>query len=1076
MKKEIFYILFSILLSQMSVVQAQKAVIRGKITEKSSGESIPGASIFETDAQNRIIGGTVSDINGNYVFEISDSQHMITVSSIGYSNQTFNVNNRTEINIALEEQSTALDEITITAKSAANEMTGVPQRDQTGSVTRLDMSELAGVAGSSAADALQGQVSGLDITSSGTPGGGSSLVIRGMGTIGNANPLIVIDGIAQDVRIEDFNFAAADERDLGQLLNIAPQDIQTIEVLKDAATTAIWGSKGANGVLMITTKTGTKGKIRFNYNYELGSNRQPPSVPMLNGDEYVTLQLEEWHNARGVYDIPDEIAFNVNYADFYNYSANTNWIEEITRNSLTNDHYFQMTGGGSKSRYLTSVNYLDEKGTTINTGFKRLTTRVNFDYELSDDVLITTNFKYANSLKEDNYIVTGVNVEGDRSVNIREMAYVKAPNMTVWEFDEAGLPTGEYFTPIESYQGSGNDYFNPVAIGNLGMNDRLENSIENNFKISYTPYYWLRFRETLSFMYLNTKANKFLPSSAIGADWLDSDINKADERNGSDIKLFSRTQIFIQPFLRSKNHDLIISGAWEMERKQSQYIELRTSNGPSIFMSDPSNGAPFSRTSSSSQEFTLYGALASMNYKFKDRYLFTFNMRGDASSVFGESNRWGVFPSVSGAWRFSEEPFMQSLNFLNESKLRLSWGQAGRAPNNPYARYATYSTEGQYMLEPVIIPSQIQLSRLRWETLTSVNAGLELSLFDNRLFVTAEVYKKITKDLLHSNYTIPSFTGYNRLRYYNGGELENKGWEYYMQWIALKKKDLSWMISFNVSRNNNSFLSFPENFVEEQGTSVENGVYPIKAELGKPVGSFFGFRYLGVYSTDEEAYARDANNNIILDGVGNPIPVTFNGSYRFQAGDAKYEDINNDGNIDIMDAVYIGDSSPEYTGGFSSTFRYKQLNVTLNFHYRLGFDIVNGVAILTQGMNNKHNQSKAVLNRWRWEGQDEENMLPRAYMDHIANNLGSDRYVEKGDFLRFNSLNINYRLNSPIAKKINVDGIELGFRIRNVLTFTRYSGQDPEIIPRESNPFWMGVDNARTPVPRTFTMTAKINF
>jgi hypothetical protein len=284
------------------------------------------------------------------------------------------------------------------------------------------------------------------------------------------------------------------------------------------------------------------------------------------------------------------------------------------------------------------------------------------------------------------------------------------------------------------------------------------------------------------------------------------------------------------------------------------------------------------------------------------------------------------------------------------------------------------------------------------------------------------------------------------------------------------------MINFNISRNINTFTEFPPNFVEEQGTAIENGVYPVKAELGKPVGSFFGFRYQGVYSTDEDAYARDANGNVIVDGNGDPIPMTFNGVYEFEAGDAIYEDINKDGNIDILDAVYIGDSSPEYTGGISSNFRYKKLSVAVNFHYRLGFDIVNGVAILTQGMNNKHNQSKAVLNRWRWEGQDEEGLLPRAYMFHTANNLGSDRYVEKGDFLRLNSINLNYRLTPEIVQQFNITSIDLGFRIRNVITFTNYSGQDPEIIPKESNPFWMGVDDARTPIPRIYTLSLKVSF
>lgn len=1039
-------------------------IIRGRVTEKSTGEPLPGVNIIELDNQNRVVGGVISDINGNYVFEVSDAEHPIRVSYIGYESQTFQIGARTNIDIELDQKATEFEEVTITAEYEANSLTGVAERDQTVSSSKIDMEELRGEAVTSAAEALQGQVSGLDIISaSGAPGSGSNIVIRGMGSLGNTNPLIVVDGIPQDIKTEDFNFAAADQHDLGQLLNIAPQDIQSVEVLKDAASAAVWGSKGANGVLLIQTNTGSKGKIKFNYQYKTSANIQPPSIPMLNGNEYITMQLEEWHNAYGLYDIPPEISYDKNYVDFYNYSANTNWIDEITRNSYTHDHFFKMSGGGQRSRYYTSINYQKEHGTTINTSFRRFSFRANFDYDISDNLRFTTNFIYGNTFREDN------------PENIRWMSYIKAPNMSIWEYDEKGNPTGEYFTPIESYQGSGTRYFNPIAISNLGMNDIQGNQIQNNFKIDYNILEWLKFSQNISFSYDNNKGNRFIPSSAIGADWLDRHNNEADENNSMNIRLLSRSQLYFFP-LKGRIHSMTGVLMWEMEEKNYEMMRIRNGRGPSIYMADPSIDAPISWMNSRSRQSRLFGAFSSLSYKFRDRYIFLVNLRADGSSAFGANNQWGMFPSFSFGWRFSEENMFKSLNFLGDSKLRFSWGQSGKAISDPYATYAYYETSDRYMENPVIVPAQIQLANLKWQTITSWDLGIDINLFSQRVYIQADVYNRLTKDLLWDNYTIPGSTGYEELEYFNGGELQNIGWEYYMRGTAIDGENLQLSLNFNISQNINSFVSFPDNFKREIGTSIENGTYPQKAEEGKPIGSFYGFRYLGVYPTDEDAYARDVNGNLMRDSNGDPIPMSYKETYEFKGGDAIYEDINHDGKIDIMDAVYIGDSSPEFIGGFGSVIKYSDFIASFHFHYRLGFDIVNQVALETEGMLDRNNQSKAVLHRWKREGQNEEGLLPRAYMNHPCNNLGSDRFVERGDFLRLNTVNVAYRLPQALAGRLNLSTVEIGLNIRNVLTFTNYSGQDPEIGRVGKDPFWLGRDNARTPPPKIYALRINFNF
>lgn len=1074
-QRSLILLIFYFLIPLSGLFAQEKAVIRGRVIEKSTELPLPGVTIIELDENNRVVKGAITDINGNYNIEVTDVSHDIQVSYIGYISQVFKIGNRERINIELETERTQLDEVVIVAKTEGNSLTGVASRDQTGSSVKVDMADLSGQAGVSVASALQGQVSGLDIVSaSGAPGSGSSIVIRGMGSIGNTNPLIVIDGIPQDVSSQSFDFSSADQYDLGQLLNIPPQDIKSVEVLKDAATTAVWGSKGANGVLVIETNKGVKGKIKFNYQYKLGANIEPPSIPMLNGDEYITLQREEWHNAYGIYEIPPEIAYDRNFSDYYNYTANTDWIGGITQNSFTNDHFFKISGGSANSRYYTSMNYYDEVGTTINTSFQRFSVRANFDYDISDKLRITTNLNYTNTYREDNPR-TQLN-----NMNVRQLSYIKAPNMSIWEHDENGILTGEYFTPIESYQGAGDLYLNPIAISNLGMNDVKGNTIENNFQLNYFIYNWLTFRESLSYSYSNNKSNSFIPSSAIGADWLDWQNNRSDERNNMNNRLLSRSQLFFFPFRGSKDHSMTSVLMWEMEEKSGENLILINQKSPSMYITDPARSSPNlpqGYVGSSSTKSRLFGALASINYKFKDRYLLTANLRADGSSRYGGNNQWGFFPSLSLGWRFSEESFFQPLNFLGESKLRFSWGQAGKGIDNAdYPTFSYYETSGQYIDEPVISPIQLQLNNLQWQTLTSWNGGIDINLFRERIYISADIYKKLTNSLLWQNYSIPGSSGYTSLKYYNGGELQNVGWEFYTRGTVIKRDKLDFSLNFNISQNINSFESFPDNFNLIQGSDIGNGIYPRKAEVGKPIGSFYGFRYLGVYASDEDAIARNKFGEILVDANGVPIPMTFNETYQFRGGDAIYEDRNYDGKIDILDVVYIGDSNPEVTGGFGSSLKYKQFSASVNFHYRLGFDIVNQVAIESEGMLGRNNQSTAVLNRWKRQGQDEEGILPRAYINHPCNNLGSDRYVERGDFLRLNSVNFNYRINRNIAERFKLSNLEIRAMIRNLITFTNYSGQDPEIGRVSTDPFFLGADRAQTPPPKIYSLAINMNF
>jgi len=1074
-KKTIILILA--LCSFTGVFAQQKTTIRGKVIDQKDKSPVIGATIVESDKENRVVNGSITDIDGNFVYQMKNPQNSMKVSVIGYQSKVFKPDPNKSVVIELTSSDIELNQVTISAKAKSdNQLTNIDERDNASSAVKIDLMEMKDQGITSAADALQGKISGLDIISaSGDPGSGSQIVIRGLSSIGNNKPLIVIDGIPQNNVADNFDLSSADSEDISNMINIALQDIKSITVLKDAASTAVYGSKGADGVLLIDTYRGRLGKVQFDYQYKNSMNFQPPSIPMLSGDEFVMLQLEEWHNSKGVFTVPSEIAYNKDYVDFYNYSANTDWLGAITRNSITHDHYFKISGGGEKTRYFTSFSYVDEGGTTINTSSRRFSTRVNLDYFLSKKLMFSVQFSYANQQRDGN-ISFDVNGE-DR--NIRQMAYLKAPNMSIFEYDAYGNPTGEYFTPINSYQGNGTDYYNPVAVARLGKKDSNENSLENTFRLKYNIKDWLIFRETVSFQYSGTKQNNFLPYNAIGSDWLAWTVNKAEEGNNLYSAFKTETQLaFDLPF---NNKDHVVSGAtsWITNQSSYEWMNIQSNRTPSTNIQDPAVGAQINWIGSGSGENRDLGALLNLNYKYKDRYMLQGNLRADANSAFGANNRWGLFKGISFGWRFSEEEFLSAWDsWMSDCMLRASWGISGRPPGDAYARFATYESTntGNYIQNPAIVPTRIQLDNLKWESISSTDFGLELNLFKDRFYLEGDIYRKLTTDLLFEKYNIPTSSGYSQLKFFNGGELENFGWEIMTNYKIIRTKNSVLTVDFNISQNVNSFTKLPENYNTEKATSIGNGEYPKRIVAGEPIGSFFGFRYKGVYATDADAIAKDADGNILYDNENHPIPMTYKGTYVFRGGDAMYEDINHDGKIDLNDAVYIGDSNPDFIGGFGTSYKYKQFDISFQFHYRIGFDIINMVASQTEGMNGRNNQSKAVLSRWRVQGQNEEGLLPRAYLDHPANNLGSDRYVEKGDFVRLSNIKVGYRLSQDVCKKLGLQSASLALSARKLYTFTNYSGQDPEIGQDASDPFWIGADYAKTPPPRMVTVSFSVGF
>lgn len=1084
MKNRLLLLALFTLLGSVTVLAQSKFIIRGRVMSGDDKQPIMGANIIELDEAERFINGTITDFNGNFTFEVTSSNARIKVSFIGYKSQDLMVNNRPIINVTMLPDVEQLQEVAVVADvvSDDNPLRAIPRRNMTGSSSKVDLTQMEEIGVSSADEALQGQIAGVDIVmNSGDPGSGSSIVIRGMGSLGASKPLIVVDGIPQDVTIDDdLDFASADAEDIGELVSISPTSIASIEVLKDAAETAPYGSKGADGVLLITTKKGTRGKPVFRYSYKFTGYKQPAEIPMLNGDEYVMLQLEQLFAPSGQsLDIPDELAFDPTYIDFYNYSQNIDWLEEIREQSPTaNDHNFEVSGGGDKTRYYSSVGYLDQSGTSLNTNLKRLSTLIKLTYNVSSNLRFDAKFDFTNT---DRMYTPDIEYESRKFRSVKAMAYIKAPNMSIMEYDSYGNQTGEYFNPIESYQGDGYGYFNPVALAQLSEGKIGQNQIAPTFTVTYNIDNHLKYTGTVAYKFLSKKSGTFIPYNAIGASWVDKKNNSNGESDLSAAQLYTRNQLIYNNVFAGK-HTVVLSGTWETSQKDNTNFYVGTTLSPSTSFRDPASNSVIDGLSSSFDQGRDLGGLISGNYVYDDRYIFNGSIRVDGNSQFGDDKRWGTFPSLSAGWRMSNENFMKGLNFVEDFKWRMSYGVSGKAPGTAYGRFATYGTPSNsaYIYNPIIVPQNIQLTKLRWQKVSQVNFGADMSFLEKgKLFVKFDLYHKVTTDLVHKDYDIPTSSGFSKLARYNGGELRNKGYDIEMNYRIINTKIWKFSVGANTSKNINSYEALPDNYVLVKDENLDNAKYPRKAVLGEPIGSFYGVKYKGVYSRTSDIHALDNNGKQLYDLAGKAVELSYEtagATGTFEQGDAIYEDLNNDGRIDNYDVTYIGDSNPDFMGGLNTSLSYKNVRLSLGFYGRLGQDIVNRTAINTQNMSGIDNQSKAVLHRWRKPGDGENYLvLPRAYRSHKSNYLGSDRFIEDGSYIRLNNVSLKYDVPKEFCDRINLKTVSLAINVRKLYTWTNYSGQDPE-VRIGSDPFWMGEDAARTPPSRQITFNLNVSF
>ena len=1095
------------------------------------------ANITEVDANNRIVSAAQTDFNGNFSMEIKSTKNKLRISFVGDKTKTISLGDKDVYDIMLEADSHTIQEVVVKGTRMGSGGLFIPKREVSVAQQTFDMSSVEGMAFTSADEALQGEIAGLDIVSnSGNLGSGTTMRLRGVTTInGDAQPLIVVDDRIFDNPDETFDFSTATDEQYASLLSVNVEDIASIQVLKDAAATAVWGSKGSNGVIQITTKRGARGKTRVNFSYKFTGTWQPDGYKLLNGDDYTMLMKEEFYNPNQAANATTNIAelnYDQSWSEYENWNNNTDWVKEVKQFGQMHSYNLNLTGGGQKAQFRISAGYDHQTGSIIKQTLDRFSTRLVLDYNVSDRIRFSTNFALTYTNNNQNYS------------GLLGIAQKLAPNMTVYRQNADGSNTDEYYlmNPVAAtgqspYTGNYSssqmskirDLGNPIAIANLAWKKDQTYRITPNFTLKYellgidSNKSRLTFTGRVDFDIYARSVPTYYPAALTTNKWTDKSYNKSTNAESNRFQMSARAEMAFTPYFRNKDWFSTMLVRYEMTTSKSNSQEIKLYSLPDDITAPTAPGALEEMTSGNSRSNSQY-LLYNGHLSYKERYILGFSLRADGDSKFGPKNKWAYFPGVSARYNIIDEGFMKPLRdkFLSMMALRASWGVNGKAPSADYLFYSAYKTSGvgNYgngnTVFPITTIDGLKLDDLRWEKTTSVNLGFNLGFFNDRIEVDFDWYNKNTNDLLMQGVKIPSTTGYASLKYANVGKMNNQGWEFNISGKKiLQIGKFSFDASLNVAQNFNEIKEMEQRVLDAINTewsattrpeSKSKTGYTNRVQVGNALGSIYGFRYKGVYQygyeylenyqkehgLSAEEYEKWINSQlaegktfpivtgsdgkVLMTSQGHPQHIVYNYSdgkstYTFKGGDAIYEDINNDGQINALDIVYLGNSLPKVQGGFNFTFKYGKWSLKTRFNYRFGNKVVNLARMNLENMFTTYNQCATVNYRWRKDG--DVTPIPRAMYNSGYNYQASDRFVENGSYVRFNNLQLAYNFDKKMIKKLGLNQLQLYLSVNNLYCWTKYSGTDPEV----SIAGWgVAVDDSQTPRAKSFTVTMNVGF
>jgi len=1059
----ILFLFLSFFLVQTAQAQNSNLVISGVITDSSDQQPIPGVNVIEKGTSN----GTATDFDGVYNLKVSSKKAILVISSVGYVSQTIELNGQEKLAIVLVQDTKSLDEVVVIGYGTSK------KSDLTGAVATISGDDLKQRPMSNVAETLTGRLAGVSVTSTeGSPDADINIRIRGGSSLTqDASPLVIVDGFP-----------------VNTIGDISPSNIESITVLKDASSTAIYGSRGANGVILITTKSGTKGnKIEVSYNTFSGVNKIAKYVDVLKTSDYVKWQYEY---AQLSDDLPSfEDTFGT-YADIsqYDNAPTANWQKNIFgRTGRVQSHDLGIRGGSDKINYNFNYTRYDLDAIMIGSGFKRDNLALSLKSKPNNKISLSYTMRYSNTeidgggANEQNEVSSA----DSRLKHVIGYAPIDIPGVTTDNTDEAlsSYLTNPYVAVADNNRKQYRRNFNMLGGVDWNITDNLQ--LSSNFGLDYYKLSDFRFYGRSTYYVRNIPAaeNQGLPALIYG------DRDNKRFRNANTLNYDFKKML-------GDDHRLKILLGEETINYESNTLTTTVHGYPKLFNFDnainlTTQGVPYSIDNYNAADDKLLSFFSRLNYDYKNRYLLTATFRADGSSKFLGNNKWGYFPSAAAAWKLSEETFLKKYDWLNLLKLRLSYGQAGNNNIPVNQTVQTFQSSTSSWINNVsnyLSNSKILVNPdLKWETTVTQNIGLDYELFKGRVSGTLETYKNVTKDLL---ILFPINSGGYENQYRNLGEIQNKGIEASLNLDVIKKENFNLDFAFNISFNKNRINSLGS--LEDFGAKTNWASTAIGNDFiiktGGQIGQMYGYQNDGRYEVSDFDYANGVYT--LKDGVADASSVIGNVS----PGSMKLKDINGDGKVDLEDQTVIGNANPKFTGGFVINGGIHNFDFSAGFNFSVGGDIYNASKIehstATANNGQYRNLTTIMADGQRWTNIDPStgalvtdpdqltalNANTTMWSPFMNNYVFSDWAVEDGSFLRLNTLTLGYSLPKEVISKIGITKLRLYTTASNVFVWTKYSGSDPEASTRRNTPLTPAVDYSPYPRSRQFILGLNLNF
>ena len=1043
-------------------VSAQTITVKG-VVKDDSGETLIGVSVAVSGTTT----GTITNYDGEYTVS-APSQGKLVFSFLGYASATVNVNGQTTIDVTLKEDTKLLDEVVVVGY-------GVMKRsDLTGAVSSVNADAIAKANATSIDQVLQGRVAGVQMTqNSGMPGGGSSIQIRGLNSINaTSEPIYIIDGVT----ISGNTGTMTDNA----LSSINPSDIESMEILKDASATAIYGAQGANGVIIITTKSGKEGRLSINAEMQYGTQYLSKQLEMMNLREYA-----QHHNeAMDIYGYDKTAEF----ADPSLLGKGTNWQTTIFRPAAMQNYSLNIAGGVKGTSYKVSAGYMTQDGIAAGSDFDRITLNTSLDSDVRSWLTVGARASLARTTQ-----TTSI-----ADWNIINSAVRQKPNVPVYNLD------GSWGAPGED--DDQNTPTNALAIASLNDKNNRKLSVRGNIYANIKPVSWMSYRTEMASNVGLAETHSFVPSYYF-TSWQKQDNAQRQETMEANYYWAWRNQLNFN-LKPADGHNVSLMLGHEMTENKRNYLRGERTQGSNSLVDLNAGDVNTSQTYGNTGRSAFLSYFGRAHYSMLDRYMLTGTLRYDGSSNFAKGNQWGAFPSAAVAWRVNQEDFMKDIKDINNLKLRVGYGVVGNSNVASFAYTAMMANVPTVWGNGALI-ARIPNEKLTWETTKSVNVGLDLNLFNNRIEFIADWYDKRTDDLL----IVQTLTGtvgtggVGRMEpsWANIGSLQNTGVEFTLNTVNITKKDFEWRSNFTISFNRNEVLSL--NTATAQQFKSYGGMNVTVTQPGLPIGQFYGYKVIGRINSAADLYDANGNIKVALPEEGTSgVARQINERNGVWVGDFLYEDISGpngepDGLINSADQQVIGNPLPDFTGGFGNTFSYKGFDLNAFFTYSYGNDVLNwigrsissprdyhsnltkqaGVRYAKIGLIDPDGPSDDIYNVRIVSGDSE---MPRLSMfDMNENRRLSSLHVEDGSYIRLQTLSLSYNVPRKWLEKLSLETVKLTCNVSNVFTLTKYSGYDPEVgMARDEyssyaqSPLLNGFDAGRYPTPRTFTFGINVGF